>query len=143
MEITSIAIDESFMDVFQINLLQGQDFSSRNAASEPEKILINEAACREMGWEEAAAKSFELWPGYYINIIGVVPDLHVESLQHPVGPLMFRYGQQNNFPQFVSFRLDPQKTQESILFLQDQWKKLFPDSPYSYFFPARLRRKET
>ena len=135
MEITSIAIDESFMDVFEIDLLQGQDFSKRNATSEPEKILINEAAYREMGWEEAVGKSFELWPGYYISIIGVVPDLHVESLQHPVGPLMFRYGQQNNFPQFVSFRLDPQKTQESILFLQDLWKKLFPDSPYSYFFP--------
>ncbi len=48
---------------------------------------------------------------------------------------MFKCGPKNNFPEFISFRLDPAKTKESIQFLLGQWKDLFPDKPFEYFFP--------
>ena len=134
-EIISIAIDERFMDVFEIGLVDGKGFDDPETRTEPEKILVNQAVLKEMRWDHAIGKSFELWPGYNITIIGIIHDLHVESLQHKVGPQMFRFGPQNNFPQFVSFRLNPEEMNEAILLLQGEWKKLIPDSPFMYYFP--------
>jgi putative ABC transport system permease protein len=135
MEIISIAIDESFINIFEIDLIKGQDFSHKEAQSQPEKILINQTAMKEMNWDQAIGKSYELWPNYYTHIIGILPDLHVESLQKPVGPLMFRFGEKNNFPQFISFKLNQDKMNESILFFQNQWKEIMSDTPFMYYFP--------
>ncbi len=137
MEIQSIAIDTSFLDVFKIKLLQGRKFSAQDESSNPEKIIVNEAAVREMGIDSPIGQVFGSGPGGSgaYEIAGVVPDLHVQSLQNKVVPLMFKCGEKNNFPEFVSFRVDPGKTGKTLLFLQKKWKALFPDKPFDYFFP--------
>ncbi|HLF35828.1 MAG TPA: ABC transporter permease [Cyclobacteriaceae bacterium] len=137
MEIQSIAIDDKFLGVFNISLVHGEGFRVEDEISNPEKILVNEAAVRELGMESPIGLTFPSGPGGegYYTIIGVIPDLHVESLQRRIVPLMFKCGPKNNFPEFVSFRIDPDKMNETVSFLQGKWKELFPERPFEYIFP--------
>jgi putative ABC transport system permease protein len=135
MQIISIAIDEHFLDVFEIQLLEGKGFEYQEHPSKPEKILITETARREFGLESATGTTFDLWDGHPVEIIGVVSDLHVHSLQNPIKPLMFRYGQMNNYPGFISMKYDSDRLVETIEFLSKQWKQLHAELPFAYLFP--------
>lgn len=132
--ITSTAVDEHFTDVYGIGMAEGRFFSAGHA-TDRHAFIINETARKWFRWDTAAGKTIDLgydhgsWP-----VVGVMKDIQVSSLHTPIEPMLFRFGQHNNFPGFITVRLYPERKEESIRFLRKTWERLFPDYSFFHFF---------
>jgi putative ABC transport system permease protein len=132
MELLSCDIDENFIDVFGLKIVNGR-FFSKDFSTDRDAILINESAYRKLGWQSIDGKSVGLFSSdNRKEIIGVVNDINIRSLQFPIGPMLYQFGRHHMYPGYVTLRLNPDKKAESTDFIKRQWMTLFPDIPFSF-----------
>jgi putative ABC transport system permease protein len=90
-----------FFETLGMTFATGRSFSTQYTTDATSAFVINEAACRELGWtpEEAIGKSFGSsyiddwdngqWKPKKGHVIGVVKDVYFETLKEPVKPMVF------------------------------------------------------
>jgi len=109
-------------------------FFSRDFQTDHTAFIINETARKKLGWETIDSKFLKL---YYEDqsfpVVGVIRDIHATSLKESIGPMVYRFGEHNNFPCFITFRISPEKRKETIEFMEDSWQKMFPGTPFIWF----------
>ena len=128
-----IAFDFDFVDFYGLSILEGRNFSE-DYGQNSETVLLNEAAVELMGFEENASAMnvpIYFW-GDTFNIVGVLKNYHQEGLKEDQEPLVFRYFKDAN--SYYSIKVNPQKTQEVLAFVEEEWLQFFPQNPYEYFF---------
>lgn len=141
-------IDSGYLEVMNIPILEGRNFSDDLASDRVESVLINRTAERTFGWDSAVGKRFVLptiednsqspqpsdadeGPDA-LNIIGVVEDFHVASLREKIEPMIIS----NNHDNFadISLRIAPGDISSILDNLRNKWKTLVSDRPFNYFF---------
>ncbi|MEP1307484.1 MAG: ABC transporter permease [Balneola sp.] len=90
--INNYSVDPYFLTQFEIDLVQGRDFSIDLASDSISSIIINEAAVRKFGWEEPIGRTINQRfegkdPKDYV-VVGVVKDFHFETLHTSIQPLI-------------------------------------------------------
>jgi putative ABC transport system permease protein len=132
MEVLSCDIDENFIDVFGLNIVQGR-FFSKDYSTDQDALIINESAYKKLGWKSIEGKSVGLFTmENRKEIVGVIKDINVKSLQYPVEPMIYQFGGHHNYPGYVTIRLKSDIKAESIKFIKKQWMSLFPDIPFGF-----------
>ncbi|GAA4329941.1 ABC transporter permease [Mucilaginibacter gynuensis] len=127
-------VDEDFLKQYEIKIVAGRNFSKQFSTDKWEAMLINETAARSLGYNnpaEAIGKHFEQLHKKG-TIIGVVKDFHYHSYQEQVQPLTLRMAP--GFYTFLTLNVSSQNIKQTIASLQNQWQKLTPGMPMSYFF---------
>ncbi|GAB5518573.1 MAG: ABC transporter permease [Rhodothermales bacterium] len=84
-----IGADASFLDVYQMRLLNGSNFRSDEGDSTA--VLINETAVAQLGLTDPIGASLRIPRGdgdYAVHVIGVVEDFHVRSLHETITPVV-------------------------------------------------------
>ena len=78
----SLGGDEDFLRVYGIDLVSGRNIERRG------EFLINEAAARSIGRDDAIGRQME-WVGADEQgvVVGVMRDFHFTSLREPIRPL--------------------------------------------------------
>ncbi len=128
--VTSTAVDKNYLDLFDIKLMQGRFFSDEHK-NDKSSFIINETAMKRFGWQDIEGKYIRLsHEGEYYPVIGVLKDIVKTSLREKTNPMIFRYGEHNNFPAFLSFRINPDRYTETIAYMESTWKEMFPDVPF-------------
>ncbi|MCH8123075.1 MAG: ABC transporter permease [Bacteroidetes bacterium] len=129
--------DADFMEVFDVELAAGRDFSWDYRADSSGSIMLNEAAVASVGWKpsEAIGREFFLRRGG-TTIVGVLKDFNYRSLHNEVEPMAFlstpiAYG---SAPLFLSIRLTGANMAETTSALESEWKNMLPNKPFEYFF---------
>lgn len=125
-----IAVDPDFLETFQIELLSGRNFTKNFPADNQNAYLLNEAAAKEIGWEEPLGKQFKI--NEKGPVIGIVKDFHFLSLHQQIEPLALLV-----YPdgyEFFSVRIRPGAVPETLPFLGDIWKKFAEEQPFEYSF---------
>lgn len=82
-------VDEDYIDVMQMEMVQGRNFSENIPADKRRSVIVNEAFAKEFGWPDAAVG--KRLPGKKFGdheIIGVVKDFNYSSLYKKVEPLV-------------------------------------------------------
>lgn len=131
-EMLSCDVDENFLDVFGLSLKQGR-FFSLNYPTDRDAILINESAFKKLGWKSVEGKSIGLFSQENRKeVIGVIGDINVNSLQHPIRPMIYQFGRHHNYPGYLTVRIQPGKKEETLQFFKSRWVKLFPDIPFAF-----------
>jgi ABC-type antimicrobial peptide transport system permease subunit len=129
--IPSIDVDENFIDVFKIKMLNGRTFS-KEYKSDTSNYVINETAMRLMGMNEKNAIGQPLTFGDKKGtIIGVVKDFNFKSLQYTIEPLVLRL---NRWGGLVMVRTPPGSTEATIKALEKINRHLNPAYPFTYSF---------
>ncbi|HTF20935.1 MAG TPA: ABC transporter permease, partial [Chryseolinea sp.] len=85
-----IHTDHDYCKTYSIPIVAGRDFS-RNVAADTMNYLVNEAACRALGYENPEdVLGLEVNAGAPIRgkIIGVMKDFHFKSLHNAIEPLI-------------------------------------------------------
>ena len=132
--VTSTAIDENFLEVYEIPLIEGR-FFSREIQSDREAIIINETLMKKIGWKSIEGKYLRFQHDRKeMPVVGVIEDIHTTTLKERIGPMVYRFGQHNNSPGFLTFRIYPDNSKEAISFMHESWEKMFPDAPFMHFF---------
>jgi putative ABC transport system permease protein len=130
--VVSTAVDENFTNVFGINVVSGRFFSDQYS-TDKESFIINETAMKHIGWKNIDGKFLKLsFEDSKYPVIGVMKDIHPTTLKEPIPPMIYRFGAQNNFPAFVTFRILPQYKNQTIALMKKTWDAIFPETPFSY-----------
>ncbi len=127
-------IDHDFLKQYEIPMAAGRPFSAELSSDSTEAMLINEAACKALGFaspEQALGKKFEQLNRKGL-IIGVTKDFHFHSFQEKVRPLTFRIAP--GFFTHLSIALPEGNTAGTIDRLQKKWSVIVPGMPFLYFF---------
>ena len=83
-------VDEHFIDVFQMKLLNGR-FFSEDFKADSSNYIINEKAVRLMGMDPSTAIGKPLAFGSNkVTIIGVIKDFNFKPVQQAIEPLVLR-----------------------------------------------------
>jgi putative ABC transport system permease protein len=89
------SVDADFLNTFEIELKEGRNFRKGSPSDLKQAYLLNESAVKELGWESAVGKDFEVqMSGSEMGqVIGVVKDFHFQSLKEPMRPLALRFAE--------------------------------------------------
>ena len=131
-----MGIDYDFMEVFNIEVLEGRNFSAEFPADD-KALIMNETAVRWMGFEnprDAVGSKASYW-GESFEIVGVLADYHQQSLKTEFEPTLFRYmpegrGRLGAF----AFKLNTIDVRSQITSIEQQFHGFFPGNPFEYFF---------
>jgi putative ABC transport system permease protein len=129
------SMDENFVDTYKIKLVEGRNFSPEHGSDKEGTVIINQSAARILGWPDAVGKQIKFThDDYPLTIIGVMKDINIASLQNAMEPIVYRYAAGGYENEFVSAKLNPSHIAEGLNFLKENWNKVFPNSPFDYFF---------
>lgn len=129
----SMEIGFDFIETLGMELAAGRSFS-RQFGADSTAYVINEAAVRKFGWQEAIGKTLtEPDPNLPAAgpVIGVVKDFNFESLHHEIVPAVLTI---SNYPYFVLVRLKPGNVAEAVAAIDRLWQTRLPDQPLQLTF---------
>lgn len=124
-------VNEDFIDVFKLKLVNGRRFS-RSFPADSNNFMVNEKMLGIMGLNAATAvgKAFS-FTGRNGTIIGVVKDFNFKPVQQAIEPLILRYNKDGGF---VVVRTLPGKTEATIQALSKISQQLNPAYPFKFDF---------
>lgn len=130
--------DYDHADVLKFELLQGRYFS-RDFPSDSTAVVINEAAVRELGWEQPLQEKLIVFGGDQskgiiteipMNVIGVVKDFNFESYKMKVRPMVIQLtNKSNNLLVRYTGKADDVVKEVTTL-----WKEYASGDPLEYSF---------
>jgi len=134
----SLTTDEKFAATYQVPLVAGTFFNEGIGQPDTTAIVLNEAAVKALGWDNAADAigqnlkiqgSQALFP-----IRGVVKDFHFGPMQESIRPMFFIHVRNALIYRYLSFQLKSGNIASNIAALQQKWSQLLPDAPFDYSF---------
>jgi putative ABC transport system permease protein len=135
---STVWTDEHFLTTLSIPLIQGRYFSPDMPTDATEAIVINEAAARQMGWDNPIGKIVRTVapgaqnPNSIKRVIGVIGDYHQYSLQNPIEPLVVFFRESGNSA--VSLKLTSTLLPRTLENIERVWKEFHPERPFDYYF---------
>jgi putative ABC transport system permease protein len=143
MNFTYEAVNENFIGLMKITLVQGRNFSQEHSTDSAAAVIINESFSKRSGWENPIGQQVKMMDGTQSNVIGVIKDYHYESLKRKIEPQLFSlaFNPQNPSYQHLLIRIQPGTESKSLAFIETTFKKLFPMHPYSYEFYDEINLK--
>lgn len=129
--ISVFSFDDEFMDLMEMETVDGRMYSRDMATDQQEAIMVNEAFVKEIGWEDPIGKKIAFGQQER-TIIGVVKDFHFANMRHKIEPLAMLYNPNGGGNLVVKFNVD--NASETIQFIQSAWDELYPSSPLEYRF---------
>lgn len=139
-----------YAELMGLELVSGR-FFSKEFPTDSTAVVINESAARALGYEDPIGKRFMNQDRngnvFYMPIIGVVKDYHIESLHKPIQPSVLRvmYGNQEGYA--VLKLSNTHNIRETLKFVENTWFDHSYNKPFQYFFfdddYANLYRSES
>lgn len=132
-------IDEDYLSVMGIQLLEGRNFSG-DRTTDTSHVLLNESAVKALELEDPI--------GAVLNgdrrVIGLVADFNFESFRTQIAPIVFNYDEQGYQ---LAIKLTGNDLPAFIQNLESSWQQLAGDEKIRYYFLddnlAQLSVKET
>lgn len=132
-----IFTDAAYIPTLDIEIIAGRNFST-DMKTDSTAFIINEAAAKHLGWQGDAIDKDLVMIGqtpennFNGRIIGVMKDIHFQSLHQEITPLVLSYTRfQTNF---LLVRLQSGNISETIDFIASQWESFAPNQLFSYQF---------
>ena len=130
-----IPVDYDYIKTLGIKMISGRDYSVEFATDATQGMLINEQACKALGWtpQEAVGKGIRTAGVDSGRVIGVMADYHHHGLQDRIAPIAtfiapYAYG-------YIAVKLKPGDVSSSALqSIEGYWKSRFTGYPFEYFF---------
>ena len=118
--------------------LVGGRFLSKEFASDPAAVVLNETAVRALNLTRPLETIIRTngSGSREFRVIGVVKDYHYESMHASVRPLglLLQGGQFQRPLRYLAIKTEPGREQDILTELQTHWTRTFPDMPFQYSF---------
>jgi putative ABC transport system permease protein len=128
-----IFADYDFLKTYEIELLQGRDFSRDFGADKDGAFLINETALSKLGWGEGTlGKKIGYSREVMRPIVGIVKDFHYLSLKEIIGPLaiFLRPGRDT----YLSIKMNTDDISRTLSYIEKNWYSFEKERRFEYFF---------
>ncbi|WP_405384454.1 ABC transporter permease [Maribacter sp. LLG6340-A2] len=123
-------VDYDYMDLFEMEIVEGRKFSEQFATDEKEAYIINESAVKALGWKNAVGKKFD--EGV---VIGVVKDYHLQKFDLAIEPmfLKMRHNWQKSFGEII-MKVNTENFEETRNFITKKLNASVPSVPFDVRF---------
>ncbi len=136
--VTNFTVGYDFLKTFGISLIRGRDFSTDLDKAGDRRVILNEAAVREMNLknpvntyiETKYLNALNIEPVSY-KIIGVMKDFNFQSFHHVIRPVAIFLGGSD---EYVCIRIRPGNIENTVDRLNSTWKTFSPDAPFEFNF---------
>ena len=126
-----IEVDHDFLDVFEIDLVQGRNFPP-DLGDGKTAYIINRTASQEFGVENSIGREIGYLGRGMGPLVGIVEDFHFNSLYSKVKPAALLFGRERF--EFISLKVKTENLAQTIRFLEKTYAQFSPDYPFEYFF---------
>ncbi len=126
-------VDRNFMDVFNIRIIHGEDFSE-NDLTNRYKVLLNKNGAIWMGFtdtKDAIGEKIVLEHEIY-TISGIIDDFHQLSPKETIEPQIFRLPRRHKG--YLTLATSNTQPDIAIEKAREIYTSFFPGSPFDYFF---------
>jgi putative ABC transport system permease protein len=86
----NVTVDESFLPVIKIPILQGRDFSADLPSDSADAVIVNESFVKKAGWEDPIGQQLSFGEKENYRVIGVIRDYAYGSLAEVIEPELLR-----------------------------------------------------
>ena len=126
--------DFDFVDVFELKIALGRNFSREYSSDANGAFLINESAAKAIGWENPLGKEFSRWGNEKPagQIVGVLKDFHMHSLHQEIEPL-YIFLRPANYS-YLSIKIRSENIPGTLSFIEETFKIFSPTYPFEYSF---------
>jgi putative ABC transport system permease protein len=128
MDIKFDYVDESFVDVFKINILQGRNFS-RDFSEDKYGVLINETAAKKIGWKDPIGKEFSFMRDQY-HVVGVVKDFQFATFHYDIDPMVLFNSMGSN----IGVRIHVGDVSAILGSLRKTFEQTTQSQPFEFYF---------
>lgn len=140
-------IDPGFIDGYGLNLLAGRNFEvsdypgnelGNRFFDKVEPVILNKTGIKRLGFAtlDDAIGAAIYWDGNECRIVGVIDDYYQRSMKIALGPAVYTA----NNGSLLSVQLSPgamgDNYKETVLAIQREWDKIFPENAFDYFMLA-------
>jgi len=133
--LTIYTVDYDLIKTMGYEVVAGR-FFSRDFPADSSRILINETAMRQFGWDSFEGKKimsrFNTMEEREVEVIGVLKDFNFETLKSTIRPMIIFLGGEPNFEMGIRFASGD--AQKNLAIVESAWKKYAPDAPFEYSF---------
>jgi putative ABC transport system permease protein len=129
-----VAADFDFIPAYDIKMVAGRNFS-RDFGADTSSFILNESAVSAIGFktpQDIIGKPFK-YGRRTGQVIGVMKDIHFESLHQKIVPLLLEHPPTARFYN-ISIKLKGQNLTSTIAHIEKTWKKYVADVPFQYTF---------
>jgi len=127
-----LRIDDGYLDVMNIELADGRNFSRE--FNDTASYIINEKAAKLFGFTSPTNESLDNFSRNHRKgkIVGVVKDYHFASLHDEIEPLIIEY--EPGATSYLTLKIRAGKTKEALAAIRNTVQALAPNSFFSYEF---------
>jgi putative ABC transport system permease protein len=129
-----VRIDYDFFKTYGMKVIAGRGFSEEFPSDDSLAFILNEKAVERIGWgkpENAINRPFK-YGDRHGQIIGVVKDVHFETLHNEIAPMIYYIDRSN--VSVASIKIAGNDLKQTLHHIEDTWNKYSPESVYTYSF---------
>ncbi len=128
-------VDYNFLDFYDIELLEGRNFSKSMTTDVKQAYILNETAVKAIGWTAPIGKKFNQWGDEDGVVIGVITDFHFLSLHRKIEPLVLSLIQNEwEEAKYILLKISSDDTASTLSFVEEKFNEFSPDYPFRYSF---------
>ncbi len=131
-------VRHEFLDVFDIEVVEGRGFSREFPADTLSSIMINESMVRHLGWTNEGAIGKRFRSDGQESVIGVFKDFHALSLHKPVDNFILdMVGNPRGaagLTRYFAIRVNTDNYTNVLEYVESTWDEFVPTRPFEYFF---------
>jgi putative ABC transport system permease protein len=133
-EMSHMAVDQTFLKTFRLELIEGRFFSDE-LTTDSNNFVLNETAAKTIGLASPVGSKFRLLDKEG-TIIGVVKDFHFASLHKEINPLIlhlmpYQYWMYRNY---VFARVRADDISRTLASIKEKWDQVIPEYPFEFHF---------
>lgn len=126
-----INADKDFIDTYQIELLEGEDFVTNFEVTDQLSFILNKSALKLMNWETGAGKEITYWDTRKGRVAGVVDDFNFRSLHHMIEPAAIILRDRG---MYLSVRTKTENISDALASIKKAWDSFNTNLPFEYYF---------
>lgn len=133
----SYLVDEHFMKTLDLKLIKGRAFD--NNFNDSLSVVINEAAAKQIGWENPIGRMIQ-YPGGKMEsykVVGVLKDFNLESLHSHITPFALFSNTSESYETGVSYitlKVSSENIGKLMSSIEKKWNDYQPNVPFEYSF---------
>lgn len=124
-------VDYNFFNTLDIKITKGRSFSPDVASDSTAAVIINKALADELGYADPIGN---IYPMDSSVIIGMVTDVHINSLEQKPGPALFQIGKPGKYESALLVKIRGRNIPSTIKKFEETWRSLISDEPMVYSF---------
>ena len=136
LDLVYTGVDYDFFRLLGLEISDGRPFSKKYATDEDNAYILNQAAIADMELNDPVGKQFTIPPDNNGLIVGIVKDVHFQSLHRKIEPRIFFLHDMSEATTdgILLAKVRGGKIPQALAGIRRVWEEMNPISPFEYRF---------